>query len=49
MNCLAIQEFADAMLRDEFREVHPLCVWGHGEGLIHSRREVTHDGGPGAA
>jgi TRAP-type transport system periplasmic protein len=41
VNCLAIQEFADAMLRDEFREVHPLCVWGHGEGLIHSRKQVT--------
>ncbi|GGC44726.1 C4-dicarboxylate ABC transporter [Siccirubricoccus deserti] len=40
VNCLAIQEFADKHLREEFREVHPLCVWGHGEGLIHSRREV---------
>ncbi|MBK1660977.1 TRAP transporter substrate-binding protein [Paracraurococcus ruber] len=39
-NCLAIQEFAEAELREEFREVHPLCVWGHGEGLIHARREV---------
>ncbi|WP_431268426.1 hypothetical protein [Dankookia sp. P2] len=41
MNCLAIQEYADAVLQDEFREVHPLCVWGHGEGLIHSRKQVT--------
>lgn len=40
VNCLAIQEFAEAELREEFREVHPLCVWGHGEGLIHARREV---------
>ncbi len=40
VNCKAIQEFADRHLRDEFREVHPICVWGHGEGLIHSRREV---------
>jgi TRAP-type C4-dicarboxylate transport system substrate-binding protein len=40
VNCLAIQEFAEKNLREEFREVHPLCVWGHGEGLIHSRREV---------
>jgi TRAP-type transport system periplasmic protein len=40
VNCRAIQEFADKNLREEFREVHPLCVWGHGEGLIHSRREV---------
>ncbi|MFZ4407583.1 MAG: TRAP transporter substrate-binding protein [Paracraurococcus sp.] len=40
VNCLAIQEYASTMLRDEFAEVHPLCVWGHGEGLIHTRREV---------
>ena len=40
VNCLAIQEFATTELRDEFAEVHPLCVWGHGEGLIHTRREV---------
>ena len=40
VNCLAIQEYADTQLRDEFAEVHPICVWGHGEGLIHTRREV---------
>jgi TRAP-type C4-dicarboxylate transport system substrate-binding protein len=40
VNCLAIQEFADKHLKEEFREVHPLCVFGHGEGLIHARREV---------
>ena len=41
VNCLAVQEFADRHCREEFGEVHPLCIWGHGEGLIHSRREVT--------
>lgn len=40
VNCLAIQEYAEKHLREEFREVHPICVWGHGEGLIHSKREV---------
>ena len=40
VNCRAVQDYADRHLRDEFAEVHPLCVWGHGEGLIHSRREV---------
>jgi len=40
VNCKAIQEFANKHLRDEFGEVHPICVWGHGEGLIHSRRPV---------
>jgi TRAP-type transport system periplasmic protein len=41
VNCLAIQEFADKHCQEEFAEVRPLCVWGHGEGLIHSRREVS--------
>jgi TRAP-type C4-dicarboxylate transport system substrate-binding protein len=40
VNCKAVQEFADKHLREEFREVHPICVWAHGEGLIHSRKEV---------
>ena len=40
VNCKAVQEFADKHLREEFREVHPICVWAHGEGLIHSRRPV---------
>ncbi|MBX9698297.1 MAG: TRAP transporter substrate-binding protein, partial [Acetobacteraceae bacterium] len=40
VNCLAVQEFAEKNLREEFREVHPLCVWAHGEGLIHARRPV---------
>lgn len=41
VNVLAVQEYADRHCAQEFAEVHPLCVWGHGEGLIHSRREVT--------
>ena len=40
VNCRAVQEFADRHLKEEFREVHPLCVWAHGEGLIHARRPV---------
>ena len=40
VNCMAVQEFAAKNLQEEFREVHPLCIWAHGEGLIHSRREV---------
>jgi TRAP-type transport system periplasmic protein len=40
VNCKAVQEFADKNLREEFREVHPICVWAHGEGLIHARRAV---------
>ncbi len=40
VNCKAVQEFADAHLKDEFREVHPICVWAHGEGIINTRRPV---------
>jgi TRAP-type transport system periplasmic protein len=40
VNCRAVQEFSETHLREEFREVHPLCVWAHGEGLIHARRAV---------
>ena len=41
VNCLAVQEFAETELREEFRDVQPLCVWGHGEGLIHAKKQVT--------
>ena len=41
VNCLAIQEYAERHCVQEFAEVHSLCVWGTGEGLIHSKREVT--------
>src|SRR3712207_6318410 len=27
VNCRAVQEFADKRLREEFKEVHPICVW----------------------
>jgi len=40
VNCRAVQEFSEKHLKDEFREVHPICVWAHGEGLIHARRAV---------
>lgn len=40
VNCRAVQEYAEKHLRDEFGEVHPICVWAHGEGLIHARRPV---------
>ena len=40
VNCKAVQEYSEKHLRDEFKEVHPICVWAHGEGLIHARKEV---------
>ena len=40
VNSKAVQEFADANLKDELREVHPVCVWAHDHGLIHARKPV---------
>jgi TRAP-type C4-dicarboxylate transport system substrate-binding protein len=40
-NARAVQEFADASLKDEFRAVLPLCVCAHDQGLIHTARPIT--------
>lgn len=39
-NSLALQEFAEKHLMDEFKEVRPICFWAHDHGLIHSTRQV---------
>jgi TRAP-type C4-dicarboxylate transport system substrate-binding protein len=39
-NAKAVQEFHDTLARDEFREVHPICVWAHDAGHIHANRAV---------
>jgi TRAP-type transport system periplasmic protein len=40
VNSKALQEFAAAHLRDEFKEVHPICFWAHDHGLVHANRPV---------
>ncbi|MGX9962683.1 TRAP transporter substrate-binding protein [Roseomonas sp. F4] len=40
-NALACQEFAQTHLREEFGDVHPIVIWGHDGGVIHSNRSVT--------
>ena len=40
-NARAVQEFYETHLRDEFKEVQPLCVWAHDHGLIHTNRAVA--------
>lgn len=40
VNSPAVQEFALAQAADELREVRPVCVWAHDQGLIHARRQV---------
>ncbi|PZW45682.1 TRAP-type C4-dicarboxylate transport system substrate-binding protein [Humitalea rosea] len=39
-NAKAVQDFAQTHLQEEFSEVHPICVWAHDGGTIHSKREV---------
>jgi TRAP-type transport system periplasmic protein len=41
VNARAVQEFADANLKEEFRAVQPLCVCAHDHGLIHANRAVA--------
>jgi len=40
VNARAVQEFAETAGRDEFKDVHPLCVWAHDQGIIHTNRAV---------
>jgi TRAP-type C4-dicarboxylate transport system substrate-binding protein len=40
VNSMALQEFADANLKEEFREVKPICFWAHDHGLIHANKPV---------
>ncbi len=39
-NAKAVQEFYETNLRNEFREVQPICVWAHDAGLIHANKQI---------
>ena len=39
-NAKACQELYETNLRDEFREVHPICVWAHDHGVVHTNKPV---------
>ncbi len=39
-NAQAVQALYEAQLRDEFKEVHPICVWAHDQGVIHTTKQV---------
>jgi TRAP-type C4-dicarboxylate transport system substrate-binding protein len=41
VNSRALQEFAEAHLAQEFREVKPICFWAHDHGLVHANRPVA--------
>jgi len=40
-NAKAVQEFYETSLRDEFREVHMLCLWAHDGGVLHVNRPIN--------
>jgi TRAP-type C4-dicarboxylate transport system substrate-binding protein len=40
VNSQAVQDFAQQQLKNEFREVHPICFWAHDHGLVHANRQV---------
>lgn len=39
-NAQAVQALHETQLRDEFKEVHPICVWAHDQGVIHTVKPV---------
>jgi TRAP-type C4-dicarboxylate transport system substrate-binding protein len=40
VNSKALEAYAQAHLRDEFQDVHPICFWCQDHGLIHANRQV---------
>jgi TRAP-type C4-dicarboxylate transport system substrate-binding protein len=40
VNSKALTDYAEANLKDEFKDVRPICFWAHDHGLIHSTRQV---------
>jgi TRAP-type transport system periplasmic protein len=40
VNSKALQDFAQQHLKDEFKDVHPICFWAHDHGLIHANKPV---------
>ena len=40
VNSLALADYAQAHLADEFKDVQPLCLWTHDAGVIHANRLV---------
>jgi TRAP-type C4-dicarboxylate transport system substrate-binding protein len=39
-NAQAVQALYEAQLRDEFKEVQPICVFAHDQGVLHTTRPV---------
>lgn len=41
VNSKALQDFSETHLKEEFREVKPICFWAHDHGLIHAKKKVA--------
>lgn len=39
-NAQAVQALYEAQLRDEFKDVHPICLWAHDHGVIHAGKQI---------
>jgi TRAP-type C4-dicarboxylate transport system substrate-binding protein len=40
VNSLALTDYAEENLKDEFKDVKPICFWAHDHGLIHANKQV---------
>ncbi|MET0868957.1 MAG: TRAP transporter substrate-binding protein [Pseudorhodoplanes sp.] len=40
-NTRAVQQLYETRLRDEFKEVQPICVWAHDQGVLHTNKPVA--------
>jgi TRAP-type C4-dicarboxylate transport system substrate-binding protein len=40
VNSLVMNEMYQKHIREEFSEVHPLCVWAHDRGLLHVNKRI---------
>lgn len=41
VNSRALMEYAETNLKDEFKDVRPICLWAHDHGLIHSTKKIA--------
>lgn len=39
-NSLALTDYAQQSLQDEYKDVQPICLWAHDHGLIHANKQV---------
>lgn len=40
-NTRAVQQLYETKLRDEFKDVQPICLWAHDQGVLHTVKPVT--------